>query len=98
LTTNNNTKLKHIKYDNTVDCNGIYSLTYEEKYPKSNDAQTMEIWIMDKIQMIITSDVNTDERHHIMFGMHNYEKNKIINMKGGFIKNDDENIIEKLDN
>jgi hypothetical protein len=80
-----------IQYKYT-DNNTIYSLIHNKAYPMTDQTKTMEIWLDKRVQMIITSDVNTDERHYIKLSLYDCQKDK---MTGAFIKNSNENVIKR---
>jgi hypothetical protein len=62
--------------EQTGDCDGLYSITYSNKYPKTDSLRSILIEIGDYI-LTLVSDIATDERHYV----------KLISVKDILVKN-----------
>jgi len=83
-----------IKYNHTKQ-NKFYSITNKKLYPYTNDTKSVEIWIDGKTQLIITSDVNTDERHYISLTLPHHTDSQKNLLTGAFIGNNEQNVIKR---
>ena len=88
--TNTKNKQSKIKITNEKVVNGIWSIKHQKYYPINDTMKQIKININNKVILTVTSDIKTDERHHISFKLFNK------NVTGAITCNDNQNIINVL--